>query len=843
MTKRSKVILVLSMLLTLLSTPIGDMNATNVSAGGYCDWAQFVADVTLPDGIPVDPGIALKKTWRLKNIGTCTWTRSYKLVFVGGEQMGGVSAVNLLKDVAPGQTVDLTIGLTAPMTPGIYIGYWELQNPAGGLFGIGPTAGKSFFVEVEVVSKALPVYDFVANAPLTNWRTEATGKRPFPGVYGDPDGFALAVDHPILENGISSTSAGILMAPPAEYNEHIFGIFPVYVVKPGDRFQALIGCEYGAKDCDLTFVLQYKMNSSPAIRSFWNEKKSYKNSFSRVNLSLGPLIGQRVEFILLIRPNGTTTGDHAMWANPVIVNSLTPGPAIPTITSLPPVTAAPTISTVPPTTGCDRATFVSDVTVPDGTLFSPGQTFTKTWRLRNTGKCTWTTDYSLVFSAGDQMGGASPILLPSSVAPGQTIDLSLNLTAPTSIGSYRGYWFLKNPAGGVFGIGSLGNKSFWLAINVTGSTSSSADGYDFVAHACEAQWMSGAGNLLCPDQTVSNGTIMIVNNPRLENNTVDSRSALLTVPQNIYNGYIQGVYPPFTVQNGDHFKSILNCEYLQKNCYVVFRLDYQIDNGPIQNLWAFGERYEGLYYQADIDLSPLTGQTVKFILRTDANGSPTGDRAVWVAPSIVRNTVFVPPTLTVTSTPPVAGSPAPTLTATPVPAASETFTPAPTLTATLSPPANTGILTYTNQKYGFQFAYPANSVITTSQDTFAHINLPFTAGTNLIEKYLEVTIFENISPCTSPLTKGYAPGSFSSQIMTNALGIQFVQESAQEGAVGQTYDWVAYSATKGTACISMNFVLHSTNPFNFPVPPPVYNKDMESATFLDIVSSFGWTTP
>src|SRR6186713_1381701 len=137
MTKRSKVILVLSMLLTLLSAPIGDSSATNVSAGGYCDWAQFVADVTLPDGIPVDPGIALKKTWRLKNIGTCTWTRSYKLVFVGGEQMGGVSAVNLLKDVAPGQTVDLTIGLTAPMTPGIYIGYWELQNPAGGLFGIG----------------------------------------------------------------------------------------------------------------------------------------------------------------------------------------------------------------------------------------------------------------------------------------------------------------------------------------------------------------------------------------------------------------------------------------------------------------------------------------------------------------------------------------------------------------------------------------------------------------------------------------------------------------------------------------------------------------------------------
>ena len=843
MAKRIKDRLILSILLLMIFIlPVGNMGVTHVSAGGYCDWLSFVADVTLPDGVPVDPGIALQKTWRLKNVGTCTWTKSYKLVFAGGEQMGGISGVNLPKEIAPGQTIDLTIGLTAPTTPGRYIGYWELQNPSGGFFGFGQTANKSFWVEIEVVSKALPVFDFVANAPLTNWRTEATGKRPFPGVYGDPDGFALVVDHPVLENGLSSTSAGILMAPPVEYNEHIFGIFPSYEVKPGDRFQALIGCEYGSKNCDLTFVLQYKVNGS--IRSFWSGMKTYKNSFTRVNLNLGPLIGQKVEFILLIRPNGTSTGDHAVWANPGIFNSLTPGPAIPTITSLPPVTAIPTISTVAPTTGCDRATFVSDVTVPDGTIFTPGQTFTKTWRFRNTGKCTWTTGYSLVFSTGDQMGGASPITLPSSVAPGQTIDLSLNLTAPTSIGNYRGYWLLKNATDRVFGIGVLGNKPFWLAIGVSGTLPpTSENGYDFVAHVCEAQWTSGAGTLLCPDQSATNGTIMVVNNPRLENNTVDSRSALLTVPQNVYNGYIRGIYPPFTVQNGDHFKAILNCEYLQRDCYAVFRLDYQIDNGTIQNLWAFGERYEGLYYQADIDLSPLAGQTVKFILGVNANGSPTGDRAMWVAPSIVRSSVFVPPAPTATATALIATAPASTFTSTPLPAASETFTPVPTLTATPLPPVNTGILTYTNQKYGFQFAYPANGVISASQDNFAHINLPFTSGTNLVEKYLEVTVFENVSPCTSPLTNGYAPGTFSSQPMTNNMGIQFVKESAQEGAVGQTYDWVAYSTTKGTACISMNFVLHSANPFNFPVPPPVYNKDTESATFLDIISSFGWMAP
>jgi hypothetical protein len=179
-----------------------------------------------------------------------------------------------------------------------------------------------------------------------------------------------------------------------------------------------------------------------------------------------------------------------------------------------------------------------------------------------------------------------------------------------------------------------------------------------------------------------------------------------------------------------------------------------------------------------------------------------------------------------------------------VPAATiATSTPVPTFTATFPPPVNTGQLTYTNQKYSFQFTYPSNSVVTTSQDNFAHINLPFISGTNLVEKYLEVTIFENVSTCTSPLTQGHAPGSFESQSITGMNGIQFVKESAQEGAVGQVYDWVAYSTTKGTACISMNFVLHSTNPSNFPVPPPVFNKDLESAVFLDIVSTFNWIIP
>ena len=68
----------------------------------------------------------------------------------------------------------------------------------------------------------------------------------------------------------------------------------------------------------------------------------------------------------------------------------------------------------------DRAQFIADVTVPDGTRYDPGATFTKTWRLRNIGTCTWTTAYTMVFDSGTQMSSTASVAMPSNVPPGQT---------------------------------------------------------------------------------------------------------------------------------------------------------------------------------------------------------------------------------------------------------------------------------------------------------------------------------------------------------------------------------------------------------------------------------------
>jgi hypothetical protein len=115
-----------------------------------CDRAAFDADVTIPDDTTLDPSTDFTKTWRLNNVGTCTWTTEYALVFVDGEQMGGAEAVPFPASVAPDTSVELSVDLTSPASPGTYRGNWQLRNAEGRLFGIGDDADKPFWVQIVV---------------------------------------------------------------------------------------------------------------------------------------------------------------------------------------------------------------------------------------------------------------------------------------------------------------------------------------------------------------------------------------------------------------------------------------------------------------------------------------------------------------------------------------------------------------------------------------------------------------------------------------------------------------------------------------------------------------------
>jgi hypothetical protein len=136
-------------------------------------------------------------------------------------------------------------------------------------------------------------------------------------------------------------------------------------------------------------------------------------------------------------------------------------------TPLPP-TQTPSITPVP----CNRAEFVSDVNYPDKTNVLPGTSFTKTWRLQNTGSCTWTSGYSVVYVQGDRM--SAPDFNPvtsGSVASGAQVDVSMPLVAPGVPGTYRGDFMLRAPDGTRFGIGPGGNGVFWVEIVVPTPTS------------------------------------------------------------------------------------------------------------------------------------------------------------------------------------------------------------------------------------------------------------------------------------------------------------------------------------------------------------------------------------
>ena len=116
-------------------------------------------------------------------------------------------------------------------------------------------------------------------------------------------------------------------------------------------------------------------------------------------------------------------------------------------------------------TYCDWAMFIKDVSIPDGTLLSPGEVFTKTWRLQNRGTCTWTPDYDVVFYGGAQMSGTT-MQVPGYVAPGQTVDVAVTFTAPSTPGHYAGYWILRNSAGNLFGTGASADETFYVDIYV-----------------------------------------------------------------------------------------------------------------------------------------------------------------------------------------------------------------------------------------------------------------------------------------------------------------------------------------------------------------------------------------
>ncbi|HEX9091533.1 MAG TPA: NBR1-Ig-like domain-containing protein [Anaerolineales bacterium] len=355
---------------------------------------------------------------------------------------------------------------------------------------------------------------------------------------------------------------------------------------------------------------------------------------------------QSAEGTPIVLPSPTTGNVVPTSTSPVVI--------LPTNTSLPPTntliptnTAVPTNTPVPPTPTaipipCDRGQFVSDQSIPDNTPITAGATFQKTWRLKNNGSCTWTSSYAVVFYNGDAMSGPSSAPITNgTVPPGSTVDVTVTLIAPTTPGTYKGNWRLRNGGGAVFGIGTDADQSFWVQIKSVVPTPTPPPtpaytlSFDFIGRGPDAEWRNATKKLAWGDPPEdSAGVAVNVANVKMEDGKTYA-SLLATYPQHIENGVILGKYPSYTIQNNDHLRTQIGFRYNCETSNAKFQIRY-IEGASEVTVGEWLEKCDGTLTTLDVNLAALVGHTVQFELVVIASGSPDTYSTLWVSPRIER---------------------------------------------------------------------------------------------------------------------------------------------------------------------------------------------------------------
>ncbi len=318
---------------------------------------------------------------------------------------------------------------------------------------------------------------------------------------------------------------------------------------------------------------------------------------------------------------------------PVPGGTVTPpqGTSSPSLTQQASQTAG---TTVP----CDQAAYVRDATIPDGTIFLPGTSFTKTWQIKNTGSCAWDGTYSVVFGdQGDLMGGAvsSPLVSSGSVNPGDTVEISVGLIAPSAAGNYKGYWKLRNPSGSIF----FGNdKGIWVAIKVV----SYNNHFSLVDDTCYAFWSTstdaGAPALPCPGKDGdSHGYVYTTNSPKFYTRA-DDEPSIVAAPQNVDNGIIVGVFPPQLVPPNSQFRAFAGCGEKMDACDADVSITAQTSDGQEQTIKEWNQQPQDFnLISVDLAAANLANEKVVFRIYIRANGSANQDKIVFLGPLIVPN--------------------------------------------------------------------------------------------------------------------------------------------------------------------------------------------------------------
>ncbi|HNZ14847.1 MAG TPA: NBR1-Ig-like domain-containing protein [Anaerolineaceae bacterium] len=284
-----------------------------------CYQLSFVADVTIPDGTKIPGGNTFTKTWRIKNTGSCTWDERFDVAFVRGTQLAASAIYDFRKVVKPGETVEISIEMTAPTTNGVYTSEWQMVNPNGVKFGGGPKSDGTFWAKIEVVDGKGAIYNFATSACDADWSSDLNSKLPCPGDRKKAgQGYVIYEKNPIREDGGKENEPGLITRPsPTVNGGYIQGIYPAINIKSGDEFRALIQCEGGAEKCSLKFELYYKIGDGKFIElGEWIEV--YEKKWNTISIDLSALAGNKVTFSLVVWNHGTAEDNIGLWLDPII---------------------------------------------------------------------------------------------------------------------------------------------------------------------------------------------------------------------------------------------------------------------------------------------------------------------------------------------------------------------------------------------------------------------------------------------------------------------------------------------------------------------------------------------
>ncbi|MGD0005228.1 MAG: NBR1-Ig-like domain-containing protein [Anaerolineaceae bacterium] len=195
--------------------------------------------------------------------------------------------------------------------------------------------------------------------------------------------------------------------------------------------------------CTIIFLLLLASACSSAAKS---TEPSTADIYTAVVITLTAQAGEftPTETAQLVPSSSATVTETELPAFSFTPEAISTNSAVPP--TQPPVNVVPSSSS----SECNNSIYMSDVTIPDGTILAPGQAFVKTWQFQNTGTCAWSSNYQIIFINGNAMSG-SESQIAQTVYSGNNANITVSLIAPDSVGTYTGYWRLADANGNVFG--------------------------------------------------------------------------------------------------------------------------------------------------------------------------------------------------------------------------------------------------------------------------------------------------------------------------------------------------------------------------------------------------------